>query len=535
MADRAPLSYLPEIDEESMRANFAYKEALQRLTDALDQRKNRFIDPRWGAAIKAFSTPTRTGSGIEAIGNVAGAVGQAQEEMFKEEQDIAKAQLDVASQGLGLERQRQMDRMYAEAMGGKPSAPATPAGALPAGPSGGAMEPASSRVQGAPAEQFGIRIAPPPTGQISREQFLSGERLKGTPLSEALAKWEEIERKREEINQAGIFRGGMFYPTAKGDLVDVENIPLPSGGYGTFKTDSVTATMLAHARRNGDIEKELWLIKRILARLNMDAGAPQGTAQVMPGATGVESNEDKARREAMEKSERERAQKLQEERDKKAVERETELSTRDEASRRIFGATERVSGALKQSPNFFGIFEKPTVVAAIGRAVSEGIQTPAGTLNMAGFENAMRQAMPNVSQQDLDNVSRSAADLAEIELAYTQLYMQKQGAITEGERAIVRRLGGSTSNSPGVLKGRMMLLKERSQYDIDRIDAYKKWQAQNPTKTINDFDRSQEAANLKSRFETRLSKIFGTEAALPSSKKGKRSPSERLNDILGGQ
>jgi len=541
MADKPALSYLPETSQEAIDANQAYRDALSRLTQSLDQRKNRFMDPRWAAAAQAFFTPAKTGSAFEVLGNVAGAVGQAQEGLLKEEQDIAKAQFDVASQGLGLERQRQMDRMYADAMGGKPvtpagpgapggalpgeAAPSAPSGALPAGPSGGPMAP--TRVQGAPEEPFGIRIAPPSTGQISREQFLAGERLKGTSLSEALAKWEELERKRTEIKEAGMFRDGMFYPTAKGDLVEVQNIPLPGGGYGTFKTDSVTAAMLADARRNGDTAKELAIIKRIVSRPSFEAGAPQGTA------SSVEEQERA----------KEEGKAYAQERGKTAAEKEADLGQRAEAAARIYGASTRVSDSLRQSGKYFGIFDRPGVVAAIGSLVSKGLQTPGGTLNLGGFEDSIRKLMPGIKQADLDNVTRAAADLAEIELAYTQLYLARQGAITEGEREIVRRLGGNVSGSPGVLKSRMDILQARSQYDIDKSDLFNKWREANPGKTIFDFDRTQAAKDLKEAFERRAAQIAGGLPALPSSKKAPagaaakdgKTPSQRIDEIIGGK
>jgi len=113
MADKTPaLAYLPEVNEEAARLNREHEEALTRLSTALDQRKNRFFDPRYLAAAQAFLTPTKTGSFFEALGTAAGAVGQAQEGLMKEEQDIAKLGVDVASQRIALQRQRELDRMY---------------------------------------------------------------------------------------------------------------------------------------------------------------------------------------------------------------------------------------------------------------------------------------------------------------------------------------------------------------------------------------------------------------------------------------
>jgi hypothetical protein len=175
--------------------------------------------------------------------------------------------------------------------------------------------------------------------------------------------------------------------------------------------------------------------------------------------------------------------------------------------------------------------------------VSKGLQTPGGTLNLGGFEDSIRKLMPGIKQTDLDNVTRAAADLAEIELAYTQLYLARQGAITEGEREIVRRLGGNVSSSPGVLKSRMDILQARSQYDLDKSDLFNKWREANPGKTILDFERTPAAKDLKDTFEKRSAQIAGGLPALPSSRKAPtrtpakdgRTPAQRIDDIIGGK
>lgn len=531
MADKTPaLAYLPEVNEEAARLNREHEEALTRLSTALDQRKNRFFDPRYLAAAQAFLTPTKTGSFFEALGTAAGAVGQAQEGLMKEEQDIAKLGVDVASQRIALQRQRELDRMYEQEMGGrKPAAPTAP-GALPeaAPPTGGALPGgAPSGEAAAPSgEPFGIRIAPEPTGQLTRSQFLAGARTRGEPIDKAMAAWEELYGKRQQVKEAGVFRDGVFYPFPKGDPVE-RQFPT-ADGFQTFKVDSITAAEYDEAIRRGDRAG----IARIIERVTQPGG--KGAEEpTTPSGRPLSVEELEAKRRQSEAYSTELG--------KTAAEQEAALKDTDAAARRIYGSSSRVSNILQKSPNYFGIFARPGVVAAIGDLVSKGIQTPSGTLNLAGFEDSIRKLMPGIKQKDLDNVARAAGELAEIELAYTQLYLARQGAITEGERAIVRRLGGDTSNSPGVLKARMDLLQARSQYDIDRIDAFKQWKAKNPGKNIMDFESTSLSRDLKEQFERRLATMLDGLPAIPSRKKqGQQppaagSPSERLDKILGGR
>ena len=83
MADKAPatpaVAYVPGTDAATVEANRVYQEALRKLNESLDLRKNRTFDPMLLAAAQGFLAPTKTGSFMESLGRVAGAVGEAQE------------------------------------------------------------------------------------------------------------------------------------------------------------------------------------------------------------------------------------------------------------------------------------------------------------------------------------------------------------------------------------------------------------------------------------------------------------------------
>jgi len=200
--------------------------------------------------------------------------------------------------------------------------------------------------------------------------------------------------------------------------------------------------------------------------------------------------------------------------------KEATLEETDATARRVYGNVTRVQDYLKQSGNYFGIFARPGVTAAISTLIKEGIQTPSGTLSLAGFEDSMRQMMPGVKQKDLDNVTKAAAELAEVELAFTRLYLAKQGAVTEGERKIVRAIPGTVSSSPEVLRSRMELLKSRSQFDIDTADAFRQWQDKNPGRSYLEFERKSDLyKDIKKAFEAETEKIFGGIKAVPTSQR----------------
>ncbi|NBW16680.1 MAG: hypothetical protein EBR82_52755 [Caulobacteraceae bacterium] len=562
MADKSSVGYLPETSQEAIEANRAYQEALARLNQSLDVRKNRIMDPRWAAAAQGFFAPTRTGGWGEVLGNVVGNVNKADEAMALEEQNIAKGKLDIATQGLALQRLKEADKSYQNDMApqgalsagsfkapdrGSPTGPLIAYGSAPSGaaPEGGALP--SSAAQGVPQ---GIQIAPAMEGLLTREQFLAKQRRDNVPYEEAVLKWEEVLRKRRDTKESGMFDAstGKFYGRPTGTLVK-RQVPSQDGKPSTIEVPEGIALQMDDALSRNDIATYMRLAKPYISP-GLPAAPTQGTTTPATPPTGAApqaptggqprflSVEEQKRMEEQEKSDRAieeaRLKALAQKRSETSAAREAELPKIQQSARSIYSSASRVEDAVKKSGNYFGLFERPGFVASIGSILDDIKRTPQATVEKGTFENAMRKIMPGVQQKDLDAVTNAAADLAEIELAYTQLYLTKQGAITEGERAIVRRLGGGVSNSPSVLKSRMQLLKERSQYDIDRVDAFHQWQDQNPNGTIDQFERSTGAKNLERAFEKRLASIFGTAPAVPSrERKPSDSASRRLDELLG--
>lgn len=122
-------SYLPGEDPDTVEANRRYQEALAKLTESLDNRKNRFFDPTLLAMAEGFLGPSQTGSFGEALGRVAGKLGPAEAAAAKEQQDLAQQQVAVAGQGLELQRLKSRDAELSKYLN-PGAAPATPTGPL---------------------------------------------------------------------------------------------------------------------------------------------------------------------------------------------------------------------------------------------------------------------------------------------------------------------------------------------------------------------------------------------------------------------
>jgi len=605
MAKESLPAYLPGEDPEAVEANRAYQDALRKLTESLDQRKNRFFDPRYLAAAQGFLAPGAPNF-FESLGRAAGNVGKAEEAMIKEDQDIAQQKLAVAGQRLEMLRQREADKQMAGYLSGRQPAPgplSEPARTTIAGPSAaaeGQPQGALSSFDGEESGVYGVQIAPPDPNRMTGRKYIELNRFdRSKSRADLIKEAANIDRQNIEVRESGKFNPitGMFYAFPTGKVEEVQIFGEDNRPAGTYKVDAVTAAQLSHFARTND--PRYWdLARRVIegpqrrqapqapqvaqaapqavqqataqamprpapqagpqaapqgapvptpqaapqaAPRPVSQAAPQVAPQAAPQAAALRAevavppaaaapsrlkSEQERKAEEIERDievegRKARTKKLEE----AAAEKEGRLEENLSAARRVYGSSTRVLDLLKQSPNAYGIFARPGAVAAIGNLINEAIQTPQGTIKLAGFEDSMRKVMPGIKQKDLDNVTKAAAEIAEIELAFTRLYLEKQGAVTEGERKIVRAIPGSVSNSAGVLRTRMEILKARSQYDIDVADAFRDWQDKNPGRSYLEFERkSQLYKDIKKGFEEESERIFGGMRAIPTRERGQAAP-----------
>jgi len=525
-----------------------YQEALDRVTQSLDARKNRLFDPVLLAMAEGFLGPTRTGSFGEALGNVAGKIRGAEEAEFKREQELAQAQLGLAQQGMQLERQKQMSQAYQRAMGG--GAPVGAAGA-PAG--GGA--PAAGAPAGAPgtagaADPMGRQVMDPMPLSMTRDQFLSAAQLEGKPLGQALKEWDEYAAKALRFSDTGVVnlatgRRMAFSPDVAPVSISLRTIP----GAGTINIPGDQAKehmrLVNEAMTSGNPaplrQFEASLVRTFHEESPKPAqqgvGAPPADQQVRQQAPqqapqqGLGRILTPAELEIQAAEEKEYAVG----RAKTAVEKENQVKTTTATARSMLFNANRVQQLVSESPQGFGIFSRPGIASAFGNMINEGIKAGTTSVNLGGFENSVRQLMPNMSQRDLDNVSKTGGALAEMELAYTILYLQKQGQVTEGERAIVRTIPGSISQSPGVLMQKAKLIAMRAQHDINVGEAWKRFKSQNPRSNFNQFEESPTYEKLVKDYDQDLAKAFSVN---PPAQQPGAAPASKPKFIIrpvGGQ
>jgi hypothetical protein len=209
-----------------------------------------------------------------------------------------------------------------------------------------------------------------------------------------------------------------------------------------------------------------------------------------------------------------------------AMTTETEIAQNAKRAGTLFSAADTVINAVKRSPNYVGVFAKPGLLNAAGATLSEAAK-PGGRFTIVDVEQRVLQAMPGTTPQNLRDRELASSALAEIELGYTQTYLAKQGAVTEGERKIVRAIPGGLSSSPQFLEIKSKLIRERAQYDMDVNTAFEEYMRAKPNGNALDFTRNSPLyKEIRRNFEIKTAKLAGTLPALPS----KERPAVQTNE-----
>jgi len=214
------------------------------------------------------------------------------------------------------------------------------------------------------------------------------------------------------------------------------------------------------------------------------------------------------------------------ERGKLAVAEETKFGLNAENAGKLFTAADTVVNAVTKSPKYFGIFDKPGALNAVGSTLSQ-LFKPNGKFTIVDFEDQVVKLMPGTTPENILDRRRAASALAEIELGYTQTYLAKQGAVTEGERKIVRDIPGGLSSSPKFLELKGKLIRERAQYDMDLNTAYAEYLKVKPNGDALDFKRNSPLyKEIHNAFERKTAELAGTIPALPTKERKSSGPAK---------
>lgn len=539
-----------------------YTAAQQEARDILSQRQNRLFDPTLLAMAQGFLAPTKTGSFGESLGNVATQLGPAVQAEEKRTMDMAKMRMELAQQGLqttiqGQNAQQDAD-LFARMAGLPPKtaqAPAMPAptqGGAPMPPSGGAIAlpsapppPAPSAPAAPPAPPAGAlaqaapalaapsaappsplaQAAPKPTVQAPAGQqlfpaqpstwteeetaYAMTQRRSGKPVGEILKDIEENRRKNKVVTTSGTtdIKSGVFYGQYDPTPVDTY-----IHGYGSVKIPSSDAKKLGLAK---DADEYAAIARQIMKGYETKT-PPASSAPPNSTPTGSAPATAPSQRPTTAQADADAAAlKTEKEKDATARAKRTELAIDklDPAIEvRAIGETAKNLASQEGADKVFGLFEKPTIRAALAKMVDEGSFTP------VGFRDAMvalniRFDTPQKPNEKGEDYERRKQDILD---RYYQMGTQAarakfeasvlakgQGAFSDGERRMFADTTISTKMSVSSINKTSDMLIARANFAetvankiLDNEMSYDK------------FRRTPEYKNMLKAYEAKLQSIW---------------------------
>jgi len=545
MADKSPVGYLPSTSPEAMEANRAYQEALTRLNESLDMRKNRILDPRWAAVTKAFSTPGQTGSGAETIGRVMGALGEAETGMALEEQNIAQRKVDVANQNMLMERQRQLYKMHEQDQ-------------TSGAPAGGALS-AASAPGGGESQDTGIPFMPP-LGAMSEKQFGRAMLMDSPNVSPA------------DIAKAYADYRTKFFQKAEGYTLDtatglLRRIPtgklvpsrIPGPGKNQVYEDiSDFDAVLFETLPESDPRVQRALKKYFPDYVALGAeNAPSIEPTRVTGAkpTGVtpppgapKGMETKPEREArLKKEDEERLIRLEGAKSEasKLGEKEAERKSTIIDSAISSGEILRPLKVLKTiaaNPNaekFLGIFARGDVFSSLAGLVESGIGIPGYSIGIPEIRKALTTT--NLTTDEIRDYQTALQILTNFQL---QMSKYAKGSVSNFEQNLFKASTLNIEDTPKTLLYKINLAELGAQFQRDQAALYKSMKKPN----TEDFYLSRSYRKLEERYNGLMDAVLagqgfeipsGKSQPQPGSKGGKKPShdelSSALDQLIGGR
>lgn len=194
-------------------------------------------------------------------------------------------------------------------------------------------------------------------------------------------------------------------------------------------------------------------------------------------------------------------QDLQTERNKAAaVERTRALNNFNESSKDRQTAAD-VMALVKQSPNMFGVFEKPGYASAIGGLAENAVRVGNFSIGVPGIRKAVSTL--GATQQDIDNLQKVAVIAVTSSL---NLAAAAKGSVSNFERELFQQASLSTHDTPNVLLYKADLLRARAAFSSVLWDDFRKFEKANPSANFTDY-QDKVGRQLIDRYENQLAKI----------------------------
>jgi hypothetical protein len=443
------------------------------LIAAMTSRKSRAFDPSLMRLAAGLLAPTKTGGFGESLGYGVAGMAEEQEKEFARQQQEAKLAYELEAAGLE-QRQKMMGNQMALQYMQQKQAPQMPAGGVPAGtPVGGA--PSAAPAGGTPGYYQGMKL--PTAEELILMQQFNPQMAK---MMEELLKRELEERKYALETQ----KAGQQEVTV--DMVDLGEKKVP------FPLAQQYRQVVKQAAGSGD--------KQMLYKWYIDNGLMPFPEKKGEAVAKPESSEEKAAR-------AERLKVGAQEEAKSSAGIKEKIFTGAEQAPMIINASDAIFGLASdpKTAGAFGVLSKPGVKAAVLSALSEGARAGSVSISFPGIEEAVRKI--GGTQAEIDAALMAARYLAELEFGFRKSFLAGQGAVSNMEAEVTRRLGGTLADSPKVAMAKAEVLKARANFDMQANKLLETWEEKNPNVHAKKFKSSPEYERLVNEYNDHLKQL----------------------------
>lgn len=472
---------------------------IEALKNSLDSRMNPPFDTSLMAAASGFLKPTRTGGFGESLGYAAEAYATDADKVLARRQATDKAKLELAQKQAAMQSQNLMFEHQMRMAGYDPSELTTLTSGAQGAPAGGAPAVGAPAAAGAPAAGGAPARAPREPRMITERDIQMAYAI-SPEYGKQVMEQAKFQQDKYLSTPQGLVRKDTGQAVDTGLDVPIE-APVPFLG-----TQKVTQRILndikvlnqKHPPGSPD---------RADAFAKYYAGNGIGGVDYTPATPGTPA--------VISGMESPGKKKLREEGESKT--QEADITENKELKAGIYSAGRNAHGQIlsadmiyrlatdPKTKGSFGVLQNNNIQSAILGALAEGVQTPTGSIKFAGIEDAVRKV--GGTEAEINAALQAARYYAELELNYARMYMKGQGAVSDNERRIVGRIGGSLSDTPMVAAAKAETIKARAEYDKKISDLYYQWERKNPGKMVKDFERDPEYVRLQGQFDSYMGKL----------------------------
>jgi len=483
----------------------ALNNALLRMRESLDARKNRMFDPVLMQTAAGFLKPTKTGSFGESLGSAAENAGAAAERQLITDAENQKLELELLGREQEFRQQLGGDTLMSALLGGQKTAGAPP----PAGAPSGAVKVAGTAPSVDLTTQSGQQqvVADVRDGRIkvTDEILAIASRVapKMLPFLQEMRKSQgeeeknRIEREKLEKTTRKVVPRGLR--TEREMNIGEYNQYLAA--INQYQTDGDEQKLLNFYDKFGWLESEQARGRKIAKEGEPSVISPAKTQSEMDAEKETATKTASGRAEAAEKL-------------------ATRLGVQAEAAFENTNIAKDMIGYAKNNPLVFDLMNRPGLGNAIARAIQEGVNVGNFSINLP---------VGIIKQYEL-----SSNDLTAL-----QMFMQKSAQLQSRGRQLNRTPGeGSTSDYETKLLGGIYALPSDSQraiilksdalimqgmFDEERFKLWNK-KSKESGYNYNDFLIDDDYKELKANYRKKLDAVREENMDLLSPKKKDKNP-----------